>query len=168
MVGLKDASHRRAANYSKGMKQRLVFARALLNRPKILFLDEPTSGLDPNLAEKIKSLIRRQRDEGATIFLTTHNMYIADELCDRVAFINEGEIVANDAPRRLKLQYGEHSVRVEYRENGRVNGRVFYLDNDDDRTALNEIINEKEVQTMHSQEATLEQTFIKITGRGLD
>lgn len=168
MVGLKDAAHRRAANYSKGMKQRLVFARALLNRPKILFLDEPTAGLDPNLAEKIKTLIRRQREEGATVFLTTHNMYIADELCDRVAFINEGEIVASDTPRRLKLQYGEHSVRVEYRENGAVNGRVFYLDNDADRAALNEIINQKEVQTMHSQEATLEQTFIKITGRGLD
>lgn len=79
------------------MKQRLVFARALLNRPQILFLDEPTAGLDPNLASVIKELIRQKREEGATIFLTTHNMYIADELCDRVAFINNGQLVAMDS-----------------------------------------------------------------------
>lgn len=167
MVGLSDAAHKRAADYSKGMKQRLVFARALINRPQMLFLDEPTSGLDPNLANGIKEIVRRKREEGATIFLTTHNMYIADELCDRVAFINEGQIVATDAPRALKLQYGERSVRVEYRENGHVQDALFFLDDDGDRERFNRIVNEKEVQTVHSQEATLEQTFIKITGRGL-
>lgn len=167
MVGLQDAVHKRTANYSKGMKQRLVFARALLNRPGMLFLDEPTAGLDPNLASNVKEIIRRKRTEGATIFLTTHNMYIADELCDRVAFINEGQIVAMDTPRALKLQYGERSVQVEYRENGDVRRTLFFLENDDDRVRFNAVVNEKEVQTVHSQEATLEQTFIKITGRGL-
>jgi fluoroquinolone transport system ATP-binding protein len=167
MVGLQDAAHKRAASYSKGMKQRLVFARALLNRPQILFLDEPTAGLDPNLASVIKELIRQKREEGATIFLTTHNMYIADELCDRVAFINDGELVAMDTPRALKLQYGERSVRVEYGENGRLESELLFLENDDDRQRFNRILNSKSLQTVHSQEATLEQTFVKITGRGL-
>lgn len=167
MVGLGDAAHKRAANYSKGMKQRLVFARALINRPQILFLDEPTSGLDPNFASNIKEIIRQKREEGATVFLTTHNMYIADELCDRVAFINEGRIVALDTPRALKLQYGERSVRVEFRENGHIKTELFFLEDAADRARFSRVVNEKEVQTVHSQEATLEQTFIKITGRGL-
>lgn len=167
MVGLSDSAHKRAANYSKGMKQRLVFARALINRPQILFLDEPTAGLDPNLASGVKEIIRRKRQEGATIFLTTHNMFIADELCDRVAFINEGRLVAMDTPRALKLQYGERSVRVEFRENGHTMNELFFLEDGGDRARFNHVVNEKEVQTVHSQEATLEQTFIKITGRGL-
>ncbi|AHC14070.1 ABC transporter ATP-binding protein [Salinispira pacifica] len=98
MVGLKDVADRRASAYSKGMKQRLVFARSLINRPDILFLDEPTSGLDPATAEGVKNIIREKREAGCTIFLTTHNMHSADELCDVVAFINEGEIVAMDTP----------------------------------------------------------------------
>ncbi len=167
MVGLQDAAHKRAASYSKGMKQRLVFARALINGPQILFLDEPTSGLDPNLASVIKEIIQEKREEGATIFLTTHNMYIADELCDRVAFINDGELVAMDTPRALKLQYGERSVRVEYGENGRLESELLFLENEDDRQRFNRILDNKQLQTVHSQEATLEQTFVKITGRGL-
>lgn len=166
-VGLKEDAHKRAGNYSKGMKQRLVFARSLINHPTLLFLDEPTAGLDPNLASGIKEIIRRRREAGATVFLTTHNMYIADELCDRVAFINEGEIVALDTPRRLKLQYGQRAVQVEYGENGQVRSELFFLDSEDDRARFQSILEEKEVQTVHSQEATLEQTFIKITGRGL-
>lgn len=167
MVGLADAAHKRTSSYSKGMKQRLVFARALLNHPQMLFLDEPTAGLDPNLAQGIKEIIRRRRDQGATIFLTTHNMYIADELCDRVAFINDGEIVAMDTPRALKLQYGERSVQVEYRENGDLRSELFFLESEDDRDRFGRVVGEKDVQTVHSQEATLEQTFVKITGRGL-
>lgn len=167
MVGLQDAAHKRAASYSKGMKQRLVFARALINGPQILFLDEPTSGLDPNLASVIKEIIQEKREEGATIFLTTHNMYIADELCDRVAFINDGELVAMDTPRALKLQYGERSVRVEYGENGQLESELLFLENEDDRQRFNRILDNKQLQTVHSQEATLEQTFVKITGRGL-
>jgi fluoroquinolone transport system ATP-binding protein len=167
MVGLKDAVHKKAGSYSKGMKQRLVFARAIINNPQILFLDEPTAGLDPNIAGVIKDIIRRKREAGATIFLTTHNMFIADELCDQVAFINEGQIMAMDTPRNLKLQYGERSVRVEYSENGTVSSEVFFLEDEQDKARLNEIVNRKNVQTMHSQEATLEQTFVKITGRGL-
>ncbi|MBE2197170.1 MAG: ABC transporter ATP-binding protein [Anaerolinea sp.] len=167
MVGLQADAHKRAASYSKGMKQRLVFARALINKPQILFLDEPTSGLDPNLASVIKDVIRQKREEGATIFLTTHNMFIAEELSDQVGFINEGALAALDTPRSLKLRYGENSVRVEYRNGSGLETAVFFLDNPADRAAFNEIVNTRDVQTMHTQEATLEQIFIKLTGRGL-
>jgi fluoroquinolone transport system ATP-binding protein len=166
-VGLTEAAHRRVSAYSKGMRQRLVFARALINSPRMLFLDEPTSGLDPNTASIIKGLIRQKQEQGATIFLTTHNMLVADELCDRVAFINDGCIVALDTPRRLKLQHGQRSVQVEYGLNGTTEAGVFFLDNAADQTRLNRLIEAGQVQTIHSQEATLEQIFIKMTGRGL-
>ncbi|MDI6707406.1 MAG: ABC transporter ATP-binding protein [Bacillota bacterium] len=167
MVGLRADAHKRASAYSKGMKQRLVFVRALLNRPDILFLDEPTSGLDPNTASRVKDIIISKKEEGCTVFLTTHNMFVADELCDRVAFLNEGKIVTMDSPRNLKLKYGDKSVKVEYMHNNAVNSRIFFLDDERDRKEFNELLDSREVQTIHSQEATLEQIFIKLTGRGL-
>ncbi|MFW5686088.1 MAG: AAA family ATPase, partial [Spirochaetota bacterium] len=163
----KDAAHRRASAYSKGMKQRLVFVRSLLNRPSILFLDEPTSGLDPATAERVKEIIRTKRAEGCTIFLTTHNMHTADELCDVVAFINAGEIVAMDAPRELKLAYGEKSIAVEHRTNGSVTREVLFPEKADDASRLKQLLDTGVVETIHSQEATLEQIFIRLTGRGL-
>lgn len=167
LVGLRDSSNKKAGAYSKGMKQRLVFARALINNPKILFLDEPTSGLDPSTANRIKDLIKERQEAGCTILLTTHNMFAADELCDRVAFLNDGRIVACDSPRSLKLQYGEKSVLVEYLENNTIEKKIFFIDNEEERRMFNEVINKKKVQTIHSQEATLEQIFIKLTGREL-
>ncbi|MBU0934898.1 MAG: ABC transporter ATP-binding protein [Spirochaetes bacterium] len=166
-VGLHDAAGRRAAAYSKGMKQRLVFARALVNKPNILFLDEPTSGLDPSTAERIKELILQKRDEGCTIFLTTHNMADADRLCDVVAFLNGGKIVAMDAPRELKLAYGSRSVRVEERIDGRISKHTLFPEKPEEAAKLKALIDGGRIETMHSQEATLEEIFIKLTGRGL-
>ena len=167
MVDLQSASHRRAAAYSKGMKQRLIFIRSLINNPEILFLDEPTAGLDPTLAKKIKEIIFAQKKEGKTIFLTTHNMFIADELCDRVAFINEGKLVTTDSPRNLKLKYGDRSARVEYLKDSKLKTEVLFFEKDEDLKKFNEIIETEDVQTVHTQEATLEQIFIKLTGREL-
>ena len=167
IVGLRDSANKKAGAYSKGMKQRLVFARALINNPNILFLDEPTSGLDPATANTIKEIIRQKQKEGCTIFLTTHNMFAADELCDRVAFINDGKIVACDSPRNLKLQFGEKSVKVEYQSPEGLKKEVLFLDKETDKAAFNQIVNSKDLQTIHSQEATLEQIFIKLTGREL-
>jgi fluoroquinolone transport system ATP-binding protein len=166
-VGLTEAAHRRVSAYSKGMRQRLVFARALINQPEMLFLDEPTSGLDPNTANRIKGLIRQKQQEGCTIFLTTHNMTIADELCNRVAFLLDGQIVALDTPRNLKIQHGQRSVQVEYCQDGEVKSQLFLLDQPADHRAFAALIQSLEVQTIHSQEATLEQIFMKLTGRGL-
>ncbi|MBN2050398.1 MAG: ABC transporter ATP-binding protein [Spirochaetales bacterium] len=167
-VGLKDSADKRASAYSKGMKQRLVFARALINRPSILFLDEPTSGLDPATAEVVKNIIQRKREEGCTIFLTTHNMYSADELCDTVAFLNDGTLVAMDTPRALKLSYGEASVEVEHRQNGgEVKKEILFHAREDHRRRLKELIDSGRIETLHSREASLEQIFIQLTGRSL-
>lgn len=166
-VNLADAAHKKTGAYSKGMKQRLVFARALINNPETLFLDEPLAGLDPNTSILIKEIIKDQKKKGCTIFLTTHNMFVADELCDKVAFINEGEIVAMDSPRNLKLKYGEKSVKVEYLEDDKLKSEILFLENQEDKSRLNTILNTKNIQTIHSREASLEEIFIKLTGRGL-
>jgi fluoroquinolone transport system ATP-binding protein len=166
-VGLTEAAHRRVSAYSKGMRQRLVFARSLINNPRMLFLDEPTSGLDPNTAGLVKNLIRQKQEQGTTIFLTTHTMTVADELCDRIAFLNDGQIVGLDTPRNLKLQYGQRAVQVEYSDNGTVHACLYFLDNPVDNQSFSQVIQTANVQTIHSQEATLEEIFIKLTGRGL-
>jgi fluoroquinolone transport system ATP-binding protein len=167
MVSLRESAYKKVAAYSKGMKQRLVFARALINNPDILFLDEPTASLDPVTATHVKDIILEKKKQGVTVFLTTHNMYTAEEICDRVAFLNEGTIAAMDTPRDLKLKYGEKSVRVEYLEDGRIKTDLYFLSKDEDRVALQDIVGQKEIQTLHSQEASLEQIFIRLTGRGL-
>ncbi len=168
MVGLEDAMHKKAAAFSKGMLQRLVFCRSMLNKPKVWFLDEPTSGLDPTTASRIKDIINEKRRQGATIFLTTHNMYIADELCDRVAFINEGKIAAMDTPRDLKLKHGQKLLRVEYLEGNELIQSSLSMRKEEDKALLKKLIENGQIDTMHSQEASLEQIFIKLTGRGLD
>ena len=167
MVGIADAAHQKAGKYSRGMKQRLNFARSLINKPEVLFLDEPTAGLDPGTAAIIKNIIHQQIDRGATIFLTTHNMFTADELCDRVAFINEGRLVAMDTPRNLKLHYGQNSVQVEYGNGDQFRTVSFALDKPQDKAAFTELVETKPIQTIHTQEATLEEIFLKLTGRRL-
>ncbi len=166
MVGLEEHAGKRAAEFSKGMKMRLNFVRALMHNPDILFFDEPTSGLDPVNARRIKDIILQLQREGKTIFLTTHQMNDADELCQRVAFIVDGEIKLIDSPRALKLQYGHRSVRVEY-QNGRVEQRDFPLDGLGDNPEFLRILREEYVQAIHSREATLDEIFIKVTGKAL-
>jgi len=146
----------------------LALARSLLNNPEILFLDEPTSGLDPSSARSVKELIREKQAEGVTIFLTTHDMHVAEELCNRVAFINTGEIVALDSPRELKLRYGERTLLIENRVDGHVESLILDQNKDNDRQRLLALMQAGSVETVHSQEATLEAVFIALTGRGLD
>jgi fluoroquinolone transport system ATP-binding protein len=104
LVGLDGKENIKAGEYSKGMKHRLTFVRSMINNPTLWFLDEPTTGLDPTIAATIKNIIREQNEKGVTVFLTTHNMHIAEELCDRVAFIVDGEIKLIDSPKNLKMQ----------------------------------------------------------------
>ncbi len=167
LVGLSGKGKMRAGEFSKGMKHRLTFARSMLNNPELWFLDEPTTGLDPAIASVIKDIIREENDKGVTIFLTTHNMYIADELCDRVAFIVEGEIKLIDSPKNLKLQYGQSVVEVEYGNDSRLQRRTFSTVDEADKKALGELIAKEDIRTMHTKEATLEEIFIKVTGREL-
>ena len=167
LVGLERKGDIKAGEFSKGMKHRLTFARSMINNPELWFLDEPTTGLDPTIASEIKDIIREQNNKGVTIFLTTHNMYIAEELCDRVAFIIDGEIKLIDSPKNLKLQYGDKLVDVEYIKDGEVIKKTFSTVIEDEKKKLKELIGKFNIQTMHTKEATLEEIFIKVTGRGL-
>lgn len=104
-IGLGDRAKQRVKKYSNGMKQRLLIARALLHNPSVLFLDEPTRGLDPKVAREIRAFVNGLARQGVTVFLTTHYMEEADQLCDRVAILDRGQIVALDVPGRLKTEY---------------------------------------------------------------
>ena len=106
-VGLTDRARDRIKEYSNGMKQRLLIGRALLHEPQVLFLDEPTRGLDPNVAREIRAIVANLARQGVTVFLTTHYMEEADQLCDRVAIIDGGCIVALGAPEQLKAIHGQ-------------------------------------------------------------
>jgi len=167
MVGLDGKENIKAGKYSKGMKHRLTFARSMINNPEIWFLDEPTTGLDPSIASNIKDVIKDENEKGVTIFLTTHNMYIADELCDRVAFIVDGKIRLIDSPKELKLKYGEKLVEVEYMSQGKLIKESYSTVVEEEKKKLIKVIKENNIQTMHTKEATLEEIFIKVTGRGL-
>ncbi|MFQ5448611.1 MAG: ATP-binding cassette domain-containing protein [Saprospiraceae bacterium] len=167
LVGLDGKASVRAGEFSKGMKHRLTFARSMINNPELWFLDEPTTGLDPAIALTIKNIIREQNKKGVTVFLTTHNMFIADELCDRVAFIVDGEIKLIDSPKNLKRQYGEQLVNVEYRSNGDTVQEAFSTVVEADKARLQQVIAGHDILSMHTKEATLEEIFIKVTGREL-
>jgi ABC-2 type transport system ATP-binding protein len=167
-VGLAGRGKDRVATYSKGMKQRLMVARSLVNRPQVLFLDEPTAGLDPTSSEAIRNIILEERERGATVFLTTHDMLEADKLSDRVVFMNQGKIVALDTPHNLKQQYGKRALKVKVStESGQLEDREVILDTPETPGAVQELFTKEKVVTIHSEEATLEDIFINITGRGL-
>lgn len=168
LVGLYDAKDQAVASYSKGMKMRLNFIRALLHDPEIIFLDEPTSGLDPVNAKLIKELILEEKAKGKTIFITTHNMQVADDLCDRVAFIVDGEIVELDTPKALKLKHGERLVQLEYVVENQIETACFDLESYGSEPNFLRLIKQYETRTLHSMETTLEDVFIKVTGRRLD
>ena len=167
-VGLDGRAGDRVEGYSKGMKQRLMLARALVNRPRILFLDEPTEGLDPVSAEAIRNVILEEKLRGVTVFLTTHDMLEADRLSDRVAFINHGRIVALDTPHNLKQQYGRRTIKAQVTSgDGRIESREIALDSPETASQLQALFSREDVVTIHSEEASLEDIFIRITGRGL-
>jgi fluoroquinolone transport system ATP-binding protein len=167
MVGLESSAKKRCGEYSKGMRQRINFARSMINDPKLWFLDEPTSGLDPAIASEIKDIIRQRNDEGVTVFLTTHSMSIADDLCSRVAFIAGGEIKLIDSPKELKLRFGKSFVDVEYIRDGRIERQSLSTEDEADKHTLKEILDNCQIRRMHTEEATLEQIFIKVTGEEL-
>jgi len=163
-VGLASAAKRKVKTYSSGMKQRLLVARALVNTPRVLFMDEPTRGLDPTSARELRALVSKLADEGTTIFLTTHYMEEADELCDRVAFLSQGKIVALDTPRELKLKQGQRAATVLLKD--RTEHQI-KLDDPADAARLDEWMRTGQVLTVHSEEGTLEDVFVAIAGRAL-
>ena len=163
-VGLVEGADRKVKTYSSGMKQRLLVARSLINNPRVLFLDEPTRGLDPSSSRDVRAIVSRLSQEGTTIFLTTHYMEEADELCKRVAFLSHGKVVALGTPRELKLRYGQPtaSVLLDSEDEHTIN-----LNQPDDARRLQQWMAEGRVLTIHSQEGSLEDVFIELAGRPL-
>ena len=158
-----DFRKKPVSSYSKGMRQRVSMARALISNPRLLFLDEPTSGLDPSGAVLFRRIIEKERQKGTTVFLTTHNMLDADLLCDRIAFLVRGNIAALDTPKNLKEQHSNHRITVEYLHQGRRGEQTV------EPTELKAGIPfaYDELLSIHSQEPTLEDIFIRYTGRRL-
>lgn len=167
MVDLDKDANQRVGSFSKGMKTKLNFVRALLNNPHMLFLDEPTTGLDPVSARQIKNIILKKKKEGTSIFLTTHNMSDADELCDQVGFMVDGALVLIESPKILKLKHGKKLVKVEYSNNGDLAREEFSLAELGSNNSFLNLLNSGRVQTIHTEEATLDDVFIKVTGRQL-
>jgi len=169
-VDLGDAADKKVSDFSKGMKIRLNLARSLIHKPEVLFLDEPTSGLDPVNSKRIRDLILRLRDEGTTIFITTHNMQLADDLCDRVAFVTSGNISAVDAPEALKMEHGQRSLLLESSDhNGKITQHEFELDNlQSNPDFIKAVQSAHKIERMHTQESTLDNIFIEVTGHELN
>jgi fluoroquinolone transport system ATP-binding protein len=166
-VGLLPEKDVRVENLSKGMKMRLNFVRSIMHNPQMMFFDEPTSGLDPMNARIIKEIILEQKRANKTIFLTTHNMNVAEQLCDRVAFIVDGKIVVIGSPKDLMIEHGKRIVQIEYQIDGSNHEQSFDLEDLGENIEFMSILKSAEIKTMHSCEATLEDIFIKLTGRNL-
>jgi ABC-2 type transport system ATP-binding protein len=162
--GMIECKNKEAKKLSKGMKQRLMLARAVLHKPKLLFLDEPTSSLDPGTTLEIHRLLKKLNKEGTSIFLTTHNMEEADKLCDRVAFLNNGEIVDIDNPVTLKLKYAKDDIKVILKED---NKTLMIKNNKEGAVRLKTLMEEGQALSIHSMEPNLEEIFLMLTGREL-
>ncbi len=174
LVDLRERARDPVRTFSSGMKQRLMVARALLHQPQVLFLDEPTRGLDPVAAHELRETITQLSHEGMTILLTTHLMEEADHLCQRLAFLVKGRIVANDTPRNLKLSHGERKLVVTLAPPPTPQGefpalteRTLNMDASADQAQLAQWMAQGIVRAIHSREATLEEIFMSVTGSHL-
>jgi len=166
-VGLALDADKRVAEFSKGMRGRLTLARALQHRPELLFLDEPTAGLDPSTARQVRQVIQEARANGATVFLTTHDMVTAQELCDRVAFLIDGRMAALDSPATLRRAHGRRAVRVDLQTAEGRQSKEFDLEKLGQNSAFLSWIQSGVVESMHTLETTLEDVFVQVTGKKL-
>lgn len=164
--GLSDRRHARVSGLSHGMRQKVLLARAFLHRPRVLFLDEPTTGLDPNWTKVVHDLVLSIRTLGTTVLLATHQMRTADVLCDKVAIIDQGKIVAHDAPRTLKRRYSTRRIELESLRDGRTDRRSLSID-DAAADAVAGAIRDGTLVSVHTEEATLDDVFRDLTGRSL-
>jgi ABC-2 type transport system ATP-binding protein len=186
LFGLHKRSHELADGYSKGMKRRLCIAMALMNNSSILFLDEPTTGLDVQSVLMIRDLIRKMNQDGLTIFLTTHNMDEANRLCDRIAIIDKGKVVATDTPEKLKQRIkklnsivvsfsrGEKKLKTDLEElpavtNVICQGDKYLLNTEDPSIVLQNVwqyasSNKLTIVSINTLGPSLEDVFVRLTG----
>ena len=158
-VDLYDSKNLAAEKLSTGMKQRMFLARALINKPQVLFLDEPTSGLDPTTSKKIHELLLELKEAGTTIFLTTHDMNEATLLCDRLSLLNRGHLIEYGTPASIIQKYN-HEKKVQ----------LTFADETHTQITFEELgqTDLAQVVAIHSCEPTLEEIFIQLTGEKLN
>ncbi|MBU9714788.1 ABC transporter ATP-binding protein [Evansella tamaricis] len=166
-VGLGDVLETRVSDFSKGMKMRLNVVRAFLHDPELIFLDEPTSGLDPLNVQKVRELIVQMKEAGKTIILNTHNMNVAEILCDRVAFIVDGEVKLIDSPDHLKNSYSQKEITVVFKEKGIEKQASFEMKHLGTQLEFQKILQQDQLVRINTNEKTLEDIFIEVTGRKL-
>ena len=163
-VELFDAKKQIVSKLSKGMKQRLLLARALINNPKLLFLDEPTSGLDPATSLKIHNLLFELKNNGTTIFLTTHNMEEATKMCDTVALLHLGKIVEFGTPKDICMRHNEdNDIKIINKQNK----EIILKNSKANASKIAKMFEQEDILSIHSSEPTLESVFIKLTGKEL-
>ena len=164
-VGLEEAAKTLVSDLSKGMRNRMLLARAILSTPKVLFLDEPTSGLDPKTTEEIHHLIQNMQEMGTTVFLTTHNMAEAEKLCENIALLNEGEIIEYGNPKDICRKYNHQKQLLIHLYDG---SDVVLGHTEEDMQKVKQYLEENQIETIHSSEPNLETVFIELTGRKLE
>lgn len=164
-VGLSNARKTQVSRMSKGMKQRLLLSVAIIKNPKILFLDEPTSGLDPTASEEIHKLLLEIKNNGTTIFLTTHNMYEAEKLCGNIALLNSGKIIECGKPQEICLKYDQQNIINILLKDG---DTVQLANSSENADKISDLIRSQTVKSIHSSEPTLESVFMNLTGKRLN
>jgi ABC-2 type transport system ATP-binding protein len=162
---LSEAADVLVSAYSKGMRRKLLIAREIMHRPKILYFDEPTANLDAHSTEVVRELLRDLASQGTTIFLTTHNMEEVEQICDRVAILCRGQLVECDTPTNFVTRHAVRIVKAQFEQQGEVVRESLDLDLDDQRERLAEIIRTEKCVRVHSQEFDFQDVFLKITGQ---
>lgn len=161
---LTEASNVKVRNYSKGMKKKLLIARALIHKPKLIFFDEPTANLDIHSVKLVRGLLREIADAGTTVFLTTHDMEEVEQICDRVAIIAKGKLLDIDTPTAFITRHAERYCDVQYDSQNQMVRATLHLDNEEDKKRLSSIILNEKCVRVHSREFKFEDVFRKLTG----
>ncbi len=161
---LSEAANLAVSRYSKGMRKKLLIAREILHRPKVLFCDEPTANLDAHSTGVVRRLLRELRDGGTTVFLTTHNMTEVEEICDHVAILSGGRLIDSDTPSNFIMRHAERKVRVERDVEGEQVRELFDLEDPDSRADLASLIGAHADLRVHSLDFRFEDVFRKLTG----
>jgi ABC-2 type transport system ATP-binding protein len=165
LVELDEAADLPVRAYSLGMRRKLLLARALLHRPRLLYLDEPSANLDIHSAAVVRRILRGLVAEGVTVLLTTHNMQEVEEICDRVAILCRGRLVALDTPLALRQEHAERMVDVVLHDGKRL---VIDLASDAQRESLAKHVAAGQVESLQTREFNFHQAFLKLTGTQFD
>lgn len=165
MVELSEAGDLQVKGYSLGMRRKLLLARGLLHQPKVLYLDEPTANLDIHSTEVVHRILRDLKDQGVTILITTHNMKEVEEVCDRVAILCKGSLIALDSPLALRQEHAESKVDVIFTSGER---RVYDMESLTDREALSQTVASGEATSIKTREFNFHETFLKLTGTAFE